>query len=350
MSAKANPVRVGAFVLGAIGLVIAGVIAFGSGAVFKKSTRFVSYFNGSVTGLEVGSPVRLGGVPIGQVTEIRVSYDPSGHSFTVPVYFEIISGSVEGYAPKGRDSAAEVRTLIDRGMRAKLVPQSFVTGQLYVQLAIQENAPLQLHGAEPGVIEIPSVPSDIEVIATQFEELLGSPEDKKGLKALVNNFAELLNEENRGKVSQILDHFNDFSASLAKAGPSAQEALADAARVSARADQVMSGVNDLVVETRHLVERFQSLTDAAAAKEGVVDQVGRTARSIQRMADEINLAVSDNRPGVKDFTETTLPAVDGLVLDLEQLTAKLNRIADNLERNPSGFLFGNQPKRGVPTP
>jgi hypothetical protein len=44
-----------------------------------------------------------------------------------------------------------------------------------------------------------------------------------------------------------------------------------------------------------------------------------------------------------------LPAVDGLVLDLEKLAAKLNRIADNLERDPSAFLFG-PPKRGVHTP
>src|SRR5262249_1866084 len=171
MSAKANPLRVGSFVVGAIGLLIAGLIAFGSGQVFKKSTRFVSYFSGAVTGLEVGSPVRLGGVPIGHVTEIRVSYDPSGQIFSVPVYFEITSGSVEGYTAKGRDSVAEVRRLIDRGLRAKLVPQSFVTGQLYVQLAIQENAPLKLHGADPGVIEIPSLPSDIEVITTQLGEL-----------------------------------------------------------------------------------------------------------------------------------------------------------------------------------
>jgi phospholipid/cholesterol/gamma-HCH transport system substrate-binding protein len=349
MSAQANPVRVGTFVIGAIGLLIAGLIAFGSGQVFKKNTRFVSYFSGSVTGLEIGSPVRLGGVPIGKVTEIRVSFDPTQQVFSVPVYFEIVSGSVEGYTAKGRDSVAEVRRLIDRGLRAKLVPQSLVTGQLYVQLAIQENAPLKLHGADPGIIEIPSLPSDIEVITTQLGELFGSPERKEGLKTLINNFSELLNEENRGKVSQILDHFNDFSASLARAGPSLEETSANAARVGAHADQVMSGVGDLVAETSHLVERLQKLTDTVAAKDGTADQIGRTARSMQRLSDEINAAVSENRPGIKDFTDTTLPAVDGLVLDLERLAAKLNRIADNLERDPSAFLFG-PPKRGVHTP
>jgi phospholipid/cholesterol/gamma-HCH transport system substrate-binding protein len=94
---------------------------------------------------------------------------------------------------------------------------------------------------------------------------------------------------------------------------------------------------------------LEKLTDAIAAKDGAVDQVGKTAKSLQRLADELNTAVSENRPGIRDFTETTLPAVDGLVLDIEKLAARLNRIADNLERDPSAFLFG-PPKRGVHTP
>ncbi|HXV22928.1 MAG TPA: hypothetical protein VED46_01590, partial [Alphaproteobacteria bacterium] len=296
-------------------------------------------------------PIRLGGVPIGQVTEIRVSYDPSERVFNVPVYYEITKGSVQGYDTTHiKDSVAEIKKLIDRGLRAKLVPQSFVTGQLYVQLGVLENAPLKLLGAEPGVIEIPSVPSDVDVIASQLGELLGSPSRKEGLRALVNNFAELLNDENRARVGQILDHFNEFSASLANSGPSLERTLSGAAQVSARADQAMARVEDLVAEARGLVEGFQKLTDNITAKEGVVNQLGRTAKSVQRLADEINSAVSENRPGVRDFTETTLPAIDGLVLDLEKLAAKLNRIADDLERDPSGFLFGSSSKRGIHTP
>ena len=36
MSAKANPVRVGTFVVGAIGLLVAALIGFGSGHIFKS--------------------------------------------------------------------------------------------------------------------------------------------------------------------------------------------------------------------------------------------------------------------------------------------------------------------------
>ena len=56
---KANPAAVGAFVLGAIALVIVGVIALGSGDLFRETQRYVLFFDGSVNGLTAGSPVKI---------------------------------------------------------------------------------------------------------------------------------------------------------------------------------------------------------------------------------------------------------------------------------------------------
>jgi len=53
MSKKANPAAIGAFVVGAIGLAIAGVLVLGSGRFFQKSFPLVSFFEGSVNGLSV---------------------------------------------------------------------------------------------------------------------------------------------------------------------------------------------------------------------------------------------------------------------------------------------------------
>jgi hypothetical protein len=42
-----------------------------------------------------------------------------------------------------------------------------------------------------------------------------------------------------------------------------------------------------------------------------------------------------------------LPAIDGLVLDLEQLAQRLNRVAEQLERDPPGFFFGRRQREGI---
>ena len=57
MSKRANPALIGAFVLGAIALTVAAVVTIGSGHLFRNTLKFVLYFQGSVNGLEKGSPV-----------------------------------------------------------------------------------------------------------------------------------------------------------------------------------------------------------------------------------------------------------------------------------------------------
>jgi paraquat-inducible protein B len=69
MAKKTNPKLVGVFVIGAIALVIAGILAFGGSQYFTPKVKFVAFFpSASLSGLDVGSPVTFHGVKVGQVT------------------------------------------------------------------------------------------------------------------------------------------------------------------------------------------------------------------------------------------------------------------------------------------
>ena len=59
MSRRANPALIGGFVLGAVLLAVIAAVAFGSGQLFRDTRRFISFFEGSVGGLEVGAQVRF---------------------------------------------------------------------------------------------------------------------------------------------------------------------------------------------------------------------------------------------------------------------------------------------------
>src|SRR5512143_1986566 len=89
MSKKANKTLIGAFVVGAIALIIAGVVIFGSGKLFAPVRKFVMVFAGSVKGLNVGSAVIFRGVKIGAVTDIQLRVDPKNMTAVIPVYVEI---------------------------------------------------------------------------------------------------------------------------------------------------------------------------------------------------------------------------------------------------------------------
>ena len=55
MSRKANPTLIGAFVLGGVLLAVIAVVVFGSGRMFRPTETFMSFFDGSVAGLNVGA-------------------------------------------------------------------------------------------------------------------------------------------------------------------------------------------------------------------------------------------------------------------------------------------------------
>jgi len=74
MSKKANPTIIGAFVVGAIAIVTILILLLSGNVLFKKEVQAIMYFDGSVTGLNVGAPVKFRGVKVGTVTDIKLIF------------------------------------------------------------------------------------------------------------------------------------------------------------------------------------------------------------------------------------------------------------------------------------
>ncbi len=89
MSKQANTKLIGGFVIGAVVLVISGILLFGSGKLFSHQKKFVLFFEDSVKGLTVGSPVDFKGVNIGTVTDIKIVLNKRGLALLIPVFIEI---------------------------------------------------------------------------------------------------------------------------------------------------------------------------------------------------------------------------------------------------------------------
>ena len=66
---------IGIFVLTGLVILIATVIWLGKTQFMEESKLYVTYFDGSVEGLEKGSPVKYLGVPVGTVDKIKVAPD-----------------------------------------------------------------------------------------------------------------------------------------------------------------------------------------------------------------------------------------------------------------------------------
>jgi len=179
-------------VVGAVALAAAGITVFGSGRFFQKRFTFVMFFSGSITGLSVGSPVEFRGVRVGQVTKIAAVFDPGKLTITIPVYVEIdprsliISGSEDAASVFSTHTLYE--PLLEKGLKAQLDIESFITRQLYINMDFYPDRPTRLLGLDPRYPEIPTILSLQEQIVQTLQKL---PEKivnvTDGIERLVNS-------------------------------------------------------------------------------------------------------------------------------------------------------------------
>ena len=136
MAKKANAKLIGGFVAGAIVLVIVGALAFGGAQFFAKKRAAVLFFQGSLSGVDKGSPVTFRGVKIGTVTNVSILYDVTKAVLRIPVHIEIDLEKVQ--IVSGQRNERNIKTLVERGLRAQLQSVSLVTGQTAVDFDFRQ--------------------------------------------------------------------------------------------------------------------------------------------------------------------------------------------------------------------
>ncbi len=343
MRRKANPTVIGAFVLGAIVLVIAGIITFASEGFLQRKISAVAVFEGSIGGLKIGAPVTFRGAQVGQVTDIRIIINEDLTAF-IPITMEFSGERRAGTVNRSRfesNTEEQVRALIDAGLRAQLAVQSLVTGQLTVALDLRPDTPATLRAPDAPHIEIPTVPSTMQDvkraagdIATELPELV---DDGKRFLENLNNQLE------SGPLARTLENLEVFTANLADQNDSINTVIDDAATmmanlkdVSGRLDGLVDGADETLGSVR---DAFVNINEIV---EGNRKNLDNALQSIDSAAETIDAILQENRQGINDFVNVTLFEFSGLVTDTQQLVGTLNRVGEDLERDPARFFFGDQ--------
>jgi paraquat-inducible protein B len=306
MSKQASKTLIGAFILGALGLVVAGVVVFGSGKLFRKVEKAVMYFEGSVRGLQVGAPVMFRGVQIGHVTNIVMEFNAKDLTALIPVYTEFYPGKIVPIGGGGGSFDQQYRqALIEKGLRAQLVLQSFVTGQLLVDVDFHPGTPIRLVGLEKEYPEIPTIPSGIEKLTKTFEELP------------VKQIADRLNEALAG-INKLLNS-RDLQASIG----SLNQLLKDT-------DALAKNLNDKV-EHLDSEQIASSIKETLSAAQGTLNETRKAVENINGIAAQnANLGYEIGR---------TLEQI-------AELSRSIRVLADYLERHPEALLRGKSSSKG----
>ncbi len=155
---------VGAFVIAALALGLIGAIYLGAGRVLQRRVRFVVVFQEDLAGLEQDAPVKFRGVPVGRVTSIHLALGSAAEplrGLRMPVVIELNQSRIEEMGGTvDLSDPRMVRTLIGRGLRARLALESFLSNRRYVDLDILPTAP----PAQPSPLPLhyPEIPVYVE--------------------------------------------------------------------------------------------------------------------------------------------------------------------------------------------
>jgi len=360
MGSKINPTTIGAFVVGAIVLLIAGVLLFGGGTFFQEKNAYVLFFESSVEGLNVGAPVVFRGVQVGQVTAISALADPQTYDIRIRVQIEIVRGVVKVGEENQRfkDQSQAVERLIQRGARASLRMQSFVTGLLYVALDFFPDTPIRLLGLDPKVPEVPTIPSDMDQLKSTLQQ--GMAELKKlPLEAVV---AEVLTVLKRANTLLETPELQQALVALAAVMTDARQLLATADTQVGALGPKLAGTAEIAARTLLDAQKLlrdvdgqvaplaggakETLTSAKEALTAARSALGQAQKSLGTLTDAATPVLKQADKTLVGTTALTGP--DSAVLrDLtqtlkafEEAARALRTLANMLERNPETLIRG----------
>jgi len=331
VSNRANPTVIGGFVVGAVVLIASAFAIFGGSQIFTEKMRYVSLFDEPTNGLRAGANVLLNGVRIGYVSDIDLLIDQDNFSTLTQVTLEIHPDNYV-MTRSGKAIGSDLSDLVDHdvlinqaGMRATLQVESFVTGQLQIELQLRPGTDPMMRGVDPPYPEIPTITSNIQELLEKVQMWFADVRENvdlgalsKRLDSVLQGMDELVNSrEVRESLAGLNTIINDPETQ--KLASSVQQALDELRAASSRAEQMFasidSGVADVVTEMQSIMTQLG----------GALDEAEQTlaAAKMQLRGDSEQLYQLQ------------------LTLDeLQRAARSVNDFFDYLERNPESLLKG----------
>ena len=295
METRAHYILIGAFVLCAIALAFLFILWLGQ--TQREFDEYDVIFTERVSGLSVGAPVRFNGIQKGEVQDLSI--DPDDPSIVVARV------RVERDTPVKTDTRAELELV---GFTGLAIIQ-FVGGS--------RDEPL-LKDVQRGV---PRIQADTSGFAAFLE----------GSGDIVKAANVLLSEENTAAFTRILANVDTMTRAIAEEDENITLTLQNAARLT-------TALVDATERLDKLTENLEELVGEDAPE--VFAEAQMTLRSTRELVEQLDALVEENREPLAVFTEQGLAQVGPAVAEARRLMRSLDRILQEVDRDPRGYLLG----------
>jgi len=357
---KANYAKIGFFVLAGFGLILLAIGIAGAQILSRKEIYAETYISESVTGLEIGSPVKYRGVPIGTVKRIGFVYGEYGDQMSIqdaPLNAQqilvIMALDPKQFLPmQAEDPTQFLDDLIATGLRTKVASQG-ITGLSYIEfdyfpMILQADPRKQLTW-KPKYNYIPSAPSTFFTFKNTTEELM-IKFNQLDLQGLTDEFAALL-QTTRMKISDV-----DAAALSTEATRLLAELRGTLKSVQTLIDtpgvqQMPAELTAALASVRHVTEQISGQIEPLAASfKAAADHAVQLTGSLSALATNTGAQV-DQTLATLNQTAQTLNRITGtqqhtfaeLIQNLRATSESLNQLISGLNVNPAALIFGHPP-------
>jgi phospholipid/cholesterol/gamma-HCH transport system substrate-binding protein len=314
VAAPTNHWKLGLFVVVGFAIAMASIVALGARGLEKKTVSYKTYFDESVQGLDVGSPVKFRGVGIGSVGVIDVAPDRRHVMVTIDLGVDKLNELGLAVAP-----GPNARIAIPPDLRVQL-GSSGITGVKFISIdffAIKDNPVLPLPFAVPENY-IPSAQSTMKNLEDSVVHAVDRfPEVADQVVGLFGKLGRILDDyDEKHLPEQARITLNNVNRAVDDLRVAAHGV--DTAKLSSQAEETMSNVNTTLERTTALLDRLQGQKGLIASAERVANAVGDMTHGASGLGIEL---------------EETLR-------DVQNATAAVQRLGDELDRDPDMLLKG----------
>ncbi len=341
MKVKPNPAEVGIFVLGALAFLVLGLIFLGQ-SVFRGTTyRFVTYFDETVSGLEIGASVKFRGVQIGKVTDLKIFFaeiDDTAVSSRIPVIYDIQADQIEeaigGLVNLSKPD--DVRQYIDQNLRARLAVSSFITGLMYVELDSVDpmKYPAEYYSQFAEFYEVPAFRGPLAAISENVTSIMErfSSIDIEEVSRELMVLMQTLNTE----ITQA--NLPSLASTLQKTAESIKETAESVTKLveSREIKMALNGLDRVLKQFNVLAAKISSSIEPTSLE--LQTALQQFSSTMAGLADSNVTLQNMLRP------QSSLRSnLDNTLVSLEEAAHSLKRLADFLERNPGALITGRSP-------
>ncbi|MDB4944622.1 MAG: Paraquat-inducible protein [Labilithrix sp.] len=306
MAAPTNHYKLGLFVIVGFACAVVAAVVLGIAGTRKTTVDYHSYFNESVQGLELGSPVKFRGVTIGNVAAIEIA--PDHRMVDVISRLDVADIKRMGLTETVHGTALKKdRFMIPADLRAQLGSQG-ITGVKFVAIDffdVKGNPPPQLPFNTPQnyIPAAPSMMKNLEDTVTKAMERL--PEMVDAVVMIMGRvdrmLATLEKQDVAGKAASTLGHADETLTTV-----QATIARIDKANLGDKAAETITQLTAAVNRMNGVIDRLDGdkglLASAQQATEAF-GEMGRNGRGTQRDLEATLRDVSEAAEAIRSLTE-----------------------------------------------